>query len=238
MSTGIYVLYYESYDNMYYVGKSINIENRFEDHCKKLRLNSHKNKLLLKIYREVNTLPTMYIIEHTTADDAVMNTREVYWISQFDSLNNGMNETMGGEGVGFGESHPNAKLTNDKYVAILEQLANGCTSISDISTILEVPKGIVSSISNGSTHGWLAVEYPQLYLKMKNRAKLTSGCNDLSSRGLVYPDIVSPNGVRYQVTNIRAFAREHGLHNQDLGKVLRGDRYMTKGWKRFLERSI
>lgn len=231
MSSGIYVLFYETNDGQYYIGKSIGLEGRYEDHCKKLKNNSHHNNQLQRLYNLYKYFPSIYILEVLPSDDTILNSREIYWISKFNSFIDGMNETIGGEGVGFGENHPNAKLSDTMYYSILYTLATSTSSISEIASVLNVPRSIVSSISSGATHRWLSSVFPEEYKNMLLRVKKTSGCNDLAARGISYPPIISPDGIIYSVTNIRAFAREHNLSNQDLGKVLRGDRPSTKGWK-------
>jgi hypothetical protein len=232
MAAGIYVLYYESDDYLYYIGKSINIDGRYKDHCKKLKNGSHHNFMLSKGYTSYNTPPTIHVLEYiNTIDDDLLSKREIYGISMLDSFNNGMNETLGGEGIGFGEEHPNSIYTKEVYYNILVELSKDYVSIAEVSNNLNVSESVVHAISSGDTHRWLRTEYPEIYLKMKNRKKKLSGSNDLKKRGIVYPNILSPSGEIFSVTNIREFSRIHGLLNQDLGKVLRGDRKSTKGWR-------
>ena len=230
MCAGIYILYYESDDGSYYIGQSINIEGRYKEHCKKLRNAKHINKNLTKGFIN-NVYPSIHILEKLEPIEDILNDREIFWIKEYDSFISGMNATLGGEGASYGENHFNAKYSEATYLNILKELALDFNSISSISHKLNVSESIVHAISSGDTHKWLATLYPELYLSMQNRKKKLSGCNDLAARGITYPKILSPDGVEYVVTNIREFAKLHGLLNQDLGKVLRKDRKSTKGWK-------
>lgn len=42
---------------------------------------------------------------------------------------------------------------------------------------------------------------------------------------------LSPDGELYEVLNIRAFCREHGLHQSYMSQIASGKRYQYKGWK-------
>lgn len=101
----------------------------------------------------------------------------------------------------------------------------------DISRALEVSYNVVKDIANGNKHTWLAKEYPEEYSKMlaiTNHRKVSKSSADL---GIIYPEIVSPEGNRYQVTNLTTFAKEHGLNSGGLYNLFKGKQKVCKGFK-------
>ena len=46
-----------------------------------------------------------------------------------------------------------------------------------------------------------------------------------------YPNLISPEGVEYEVTNMAQFARDHGLTECSVGKLIRGGMKSHKGYK-------
>lgn len=93
MTVGIYRIVFSN--GMTYVGQSRDIEKRMATHYRKMTAGSHSNK---KINYHVSTygMPRWEIIEELSITE--LNTREKYWISYYDSFNNGLNLTRGGAG--------------------------------------------------------------------------------------------------------------------------------------------
>ena len=57
-----------------------------------------------------------------------------------------------------------------------------------------------------------------------------------ATRNIVRPGFVGPDGTVYRnVTNLRAFSREHGLNNSMMSEMARGGRRQHKGWTRYEE---
>lgn len=79
-------------DNKCYIGKSLNIEGRINDHKINRRSNKHLQNAIKKYGIENFTFE---ILEECTKDN--YSEREIYWIEYYDSMNNGYNETSGGE---------------------------------------------------------------------------------------------------------------------------------------------
>jgi group I intron endonuclease len=99
MTCGIYIL--KNINNgKVYVGQSIDIENRFNDHFKSLRNNNHTNKYLQAVYNKYGEdIFECGIIE--VCDENELDDREIYWISYLNSNDNqyGYNLTIGGDGT-------------------------------------------------------------------------------------------------------------------------------------------
>lgn len=154
-------MYFECDDEQYYVGKSGNMQERYYDHCRKLRYGTHINKKLQKSYLIYGN-PTMEPLEEVL-DLNEQSDREKYWIEKFDSYNNGMNSTIGGDDLGYGADTPSSLYTKEQYSEVLKELAITNKSLSKISEELGVSYAVVRKISNGSEHAWLMQEYPEYY---------------------------------------------------------------------------
>lgn len=78
MSSGIYLIT-NIITNKIYVGSSLNIEQRWNDHRKLLRKNKHRNRHLQNAWNKDGECSFVFeIIEHCTKD--VLTEREQYWI--------------------------------------------------------------------------------------------------------------------------------------------------------------
>lgn len=286
-------MYFECDDGQYYVGKSMNMDERYYDHCRKLKAGSHVNKTMQKLYL-IYGKPTMLPLEEVL-DCTKQSAREIYWITKLDTFHSGMNGTVGGDDLGYGADTPSALYDRETYIKILEQLANTDSSLRDISIKLNVSYAVVQKISNGSEHGWLQTEYPQLWEIVKTKCGLRKGLiysidayveamllgmdsrntieyihdetglnisvvknilygiNHLSLKDKYpleyatmlankgkrlkgatkvnnYPDVLSPLGKVYPVTNSRQFAITHELSITSFHKMLTGKILSHKGW--------
>lgn len=105
-------------------------------------------------------------------------------------------------------------------------------SYIDIATKTGIPVQHVRSIGSGRVHKWLEKEFPEEFSKLLD-LKYSRGSNSQSiqGRGIIYPNILSPDGKVYNVPNIRQFAKKHNITESALGEVLRGKRISHKGWK-------
>ena len=173
INSGIYILYFECDDGQYYVGKSGNFLQRYSEHCRKLKAGTHINKNLQAGYYR-HGLPTMEPLEEVL-DLSLQSSREIHWIKVFDCFHHGMNETGGGDGLGFGANSPSALYTEDIYIEILKALANTDQLLSDISKSLGVEYSVVRKISNASEHNWLSYKFPELWDKVQTKKGTRKG---------------------------------------------------------------
>jgi hypothetical protein len=82
-----------------YIGKTtlLTIEERFQEHCRDSRKTSRENRPLyraIKLYGEEHF--TIRLIEE--CDLSLLEEREQYWISYYNTYHNGYNATLGGDG--------------------------------------------------------------------------------------------------------------------------------------------
>jgi len=83
-------------NNKKYIGLATRFTERQYHHLRSLRLNKHRNILLQRAYNKYGKDSLSFeILEILNKDDMVE--REIYWIKELDTFNNGFNLTEGGE---------------------------------------------------------------------------------------------------------------------------------------------
>ena len=80
-----------------YIGQSINVQERFYEHKRKLRLQQHFNKYLQNAYNKHGEYFEFEVIEE--CDVSELDKREMYWIGYYrsDDKQNGYNIMAGGQ---------------------------------------------------------------------------------------------------------------------------------------------
>ena len=109
--SGIYRI---SRNDKSYIGQSIDILSRWDGHFKQIK-QIDKNSSS-EFYRTLRKHWNEFVFEiiELVDDKSKLNEQEIYWISYFNSYNNGFNQTLGGDGVGHdfrGEKHHNYKIS-------------------------------------------------------------------------------------------------------------------------------
>ncbi len=85
-------------NNKVYIGKTnFTIEDRWKEHLHDSQRNNDKRRPL---YNAMNKYGSnhFFISCIEEVDDNLLSEREIYWIQQYDSYNNGYNATLGGDG--------------------------------------------------------------------------------------------------------------------------------------------
>lgn len=158
---GIYCLYFENDNAKYYVGKSLDMQYRYDIHCRDLRNKSHHNVELQNAYNKYKVYPSIHLLE--IPDITELAIREIHWINEFDSYYSGYNRTGGGEGAGYGATSPSALYDEETYVTILYMLAYSDLAMVSIADDLGVQLNIVTSIALKKSHLYLKELYPEVY---------------------------------------------------------------------------
>jgi group I intron endonuclease len=117
-------------NNKSYIGQSVNIANRVQDHFYRAFYNYHTNREYDKaFYRALRKYGkenfNFEILEECSKED--LNEREKYWIKYYNSYENGYNETIGGDYDIMphdGENHPRHKLLEKEVFDIRERYKN------------------------------------------------------------------------------------------------------------------
>lgn len=240
MTIGIYKLEFE--DSSFYIGRSINIEGRYKDHCSMLKRGVSTCPLVQRKYNEIHILPILHIMEEV--DIKSLSNKEVDWITKTEAMLKGLNVLPGGTDILVGEKHPMSKYTNDQVVYVLEMLSSSTPIYSHLEIEKEtgVKATTVKDILCGASHTWLQEKYPEMYSEMsvvkKERKKVNSIANlnpQANKKVTEYPPIISPMGDVYKIEHLSNFAQTHGLQASNLSHVLSGRRIHHKGWKLYEE---
>lgn len=109
---GIYMIKNKLNGNIY-IGQSVDIYDRWDEHLRALRGEYHFNNHLQRSwnkYKEYNF--EFSVVEECFEDE--LDDREIYWISNYDSYHNGYNQTKGGGGMrGFKHSDKTRKKISE-----------------------------------------------------------------------------------------------------------------------------
>lgn len=230
MTCGIYKLIFGS--TSYYVGKSTNIEQRFNRHLTNLK-NNLSNSKLQKAY-ELHGVPRYCILEECDIDD--LNEKEIYYISLLDTVKNGLNIAAGGEYFNSGIHNPNSKYSRDLLEeAFLYIVNNPDVSILQISKIYNINYNTLFDLAKCKSHIWLKEAYPKEYVlleTMKHTRVKSNGKNGKTAAdlGIEYPQLVSPSGILFTISNVSAFIKQHNLSAR-LYDLLKGRVSTYKGWR-------
>jgi hypothetical protein len=231
MTTGIYVLYWAKQD-LTYIGQSQNIELRFKEHIRKLKVSSHTNYKVQNTYNLYGH-PELIVVESCSLEES--NHREVYWTEEFDSLHgtNGLNIIEAGR-VGHGCFSNSSKYSKLQILLAFRVLYSKSYENPEIvANRIGINKATFTGIKSGKNHLWLKDKYPNSYRKMcELNSTRRSECRVKRYQEILdIPILISPTNEEYPVINQNAFARLHNLDSRHVNHVLTGKRKSHKGWK-------
>lgn len=223
---GIYKLIFNGTDKCY-IGQSRVLESRFSGHLDKLKAGTGSKKMQ-EAYKEFGLPISLKILAECSIQE--LDILEMEYIKQFDSVSNGFNTLhKAGECTPLpGELNGMSKYSNTEILDTFKYLIIGNISAKDICSLTGVSEGIIHQIARGHSHKWLYNIDPSGYELMLSRL---NSRNCATAYNILYPEICSPEGTKYIITNASAFAKEHKLDPGNLGKVLHGQRKSHKGWK-------
>lgn len=229
MDCCIYILYWDiDYPYIGQTNRKLNIRARA--HFNALKRGDHCNYKLQDIYRNKGTLPNIEVLQ--VCYESELDYLEELYISDFDSINNGLNIISGGYSVGRGVNNSSSKYSRESLIQAFELLVNINNSFKDITKITGIPKDTLTKINTGIQHTWLHEEFPELWNTIKNipsKSRYSSSASAIK-QGKQYRDILSPDGIRYSVSNTLEFSNKHNLSNGNLCQVLLGKRRSVSGW--------
>lgn len=128
MSQGIYIIT-NKINNKYYIGKSINIEDRWKYHIQNKDSQREYDKPLYKAFRKYGIENFTFEILEEVINDSELNEREKYWIEYYDCYgsNKGYNATQGGDG-GITCENPRekyGKITTEEVIYLRKRFEEG-----------------------------------------------------------------------------------------------------------------
>lgn len=128
MTCGIYKIT-NRLNNKSYIGKSINVEKRMQRHTFKSEHRRFPNKTLYKALEKYGVDSFDFDILESDVPKDKLDEREKYWIQYYDTMKNGYNETIGGDGgVTKNMREVNGKLTEEEVREIRIAYASCATT--------------------------------------------------------------------------------------------------------------
>jgi len=110
--SGIYCII-NKINNKKYIGQSISVLERMEDHKRRLNLNQHYNIYLQRAWNKYGENNFLFdVLEFCEIEE--LNNKEKYYIEQFNTYDNsyGYNLTLGGDGIGIRKEESIEKQVN------------------------------------------------------------------------------------------------------------------------------
>ena len=140
-----------------YVGQSINIIRRWNEH-KRVAFDSSNKNYEYPLYRAIREYGInnfeFSVLEECTPEE--LDDKEVHYISLYNSYDNGYNQNLGGQGnISFAW-----KLTEDEVFEIYDLLANSDWTQRVIAETYEVGQDVISRINQGKSRYHVGYEYP------------------------------------------------------------------------------
>jgi group I intron endonuclease len=223
MTIGIYSLYWEEAD-LIYIGQSVNIERRFREHLTNLVKNKHCNIKLQEAYN-VHGRPINIILE--IISENLLDNREIYWIKEFNSYENGLNSSIGGKSGGYGINAPYSKYTEFDRRYVLKLLTRKNLSYTKIAKLANVNISLVKGIAHRASHTDLENKYPNTYKRMllvkANRHNKISDRFDIS--------LLDKNGNVHTNVDLKNICNTYSLDYSAMVKVINGKAKTHKGWR-------
>lgn len=207
MTKGIYIL---KINNIEYIGKDSNIDRstRYKNHLWMLQNNKHFNKHLQRAYNKYGELEYDVLLEFSDIDEETLNKAEMFYIDLFNTVAEGFNQTIGGDGVrgrvrtaeeidkmsktklkGFrdgiytrtiGESNGMNKLSESQVKEIIEYFYKADKTHVELSEMYSVDRATIGSIYTGARWSYLEEASKWLQFKNENGHKLRrQGTNTL-----------------------------------------------------------
>lgn len=228
---GIYIIYFDDPEHCY-IGQSQRVETRIRKHKEMLVSNTHYNYKLQEAYNLSTKTIVAELLEECKPSE--LNSLEIYYINEFNSIDTGYNILSGGD-VPIGYQSSRSKYTREILIQVYTLLADETLTNLDIIKICEVPMTLLESLAYNKRHKWLAEEFPILrekidcIIRSNTRSKL---CNDYNLRNGVSYIVLDPYNETHTFSNINRFAKEHGLNPSHLNQVVLGKEKQHKGWRK------
>lgn len=245
-STGIYGIL-NTENGKWYVGQSVDIDHRIEQHKMLLRKGKHKNEHLQNSWIKRGEKAFAFVVLEL-CDVEELSEREIFWISKKNAFHDGYNKTKGGEGLrGWnapkwyrlqrsemysGKNNPFfGRKHSDETRIKLRATHKGARHVNFGKRLSKETRHKIAVAHIGKTHS----EETKQKLSKINKGKGPSA--EARAKAAEYTS--SPNNPQCKpviclTTNERFFsaaeaARETGLDRSKISACCRGERKSTKG---------
>lgn len=178
--------------------------------------------------------PTIEVL--LECDEAELNSCEDEAIEVFNAVDSGFNscKKSGGGSSLYGEDRSTSVYTNEEIIVAFNALLDYyyTHTLDEISALIGVSKAVLNQIGTGVKHKWLEKYSSEKYTELLSRkGTKKSAIQSAVSKGIVYPTIVSPQGLEYNVGNVSSFSKTHGLDCGNLNRLLNRKAKSHKGWR-------
>lgn len=191
MSCGIYKIT-NKINGHSYIGQSVDIERRWRQH-----INFPKENSKYPLYQAF----VKYGIENFSFEilelcqKEKLDSREIYFITKFNTYRDGYNQTCGGSG----SKNCQVKLSNEDIITIYDLLSQSKLSQNEIAKIFTIGPDTVSEINQGKTRQLPGYKYPirinqhkhfceKCGIEITKGATLCKSCKDKSIRVVLRPN--------------------------------------------------
>lgn len=206
MFSSIYAIFWEKQD-LVYIGRSKNLNARLAKHLSLLEEGSHYNHKLQKAFDTFGKYTKIEVLE-TVAED-LSNSREMYWIHEFNSVEDGLN-LIGGlipRGI---ETVVDLEVVEDAslYKFILVAPDNTIHKFNNITEFIKTRP----DLANKGPH--MANALRKMYrggTKSCHGYRKYNGNNTYTPNPRAHSYTIEYNGVCTEVVNLAAFCREYAL---------------------------
>lgn len=212
-----------------YVGQTIHVKNRIQQHLRDLSNGKHHSSHLQYAYNKYGKQSFYFEVVEVGISSADVNQREIYWIAYFDSYQNGYNGTPGGD-IGNSSGRPcewngveypsvsAAAIANDVPQNTMDyRIMQGYTCDDDVRPLTKscVWEGVeYPSVKQAAKE--LGISYKALQARLKKGHTRNSDSKRIATRHCVW------NGIEYK--SVLDCARAVGIKSSTL------DRYFSKGY--------
>lgn len=224
MTIGIYILYWDELD-VVYVGKSQRIEDRFKEHLRDLKNNSHHNYKVQNLYNTYG-IPNHSVLEITNIED--LSYKEDLWIKEFDAINSGLNII---EAKNLGTNSTGSIYTRHSILKAFSLLYRTLKPYKEVAKIAKISDRVCTHLVNSNEHMWLKEKYPEKYAIMKQNAakRIENAKKSLNKYSGI--KLISPEGDIITIDSVRNIAKKYLLNQSSLNDLVRGRQPSYKGWK-------
>ena len=174
---GIIYGWYNTLTDMWYVGQTINPEERFKAHIKSSK---NRHNTFYRAIRKYGLNNFVYCILEENVLRENLSMREMDWIEEYDSFYNGYNETLGGEGwcgywLGKHRSEETKKKLSEKIKGQHYGYWKGKHLTSEtIEKLKEVRKGRIPW-NKGKRYTYTEEEKARIYASRRGRPSWNKG---------------------------------------------------------------
>lgn len=123
--------------------------------------------------------------------------------------------------------------TSDQLTLCIQLLASTDPLYShlQVSLMSGVSISTVKDVSSYRVHNVLIPRDNLVDISAANSLRKAARTSHLKNRVSSFPDVISPSGEVFSITNLSNFCEEHGLQASNLSSVLRGTRKSHRGWR-------